>query len=251
MDMDRPSSELEARIGYYFKNRSLLSRALTHSSYANEYGIAWGDNEQLEFLGDSIIGFIISEFLLRQHPKFTEGQLSKLKAHLVSSDNLFQIAARLKLGQFLKLGKGEEKTGGRLKKALLVDALEALVAAIYLDGGVKLAKEFVLRQFANDLGDIVTGQFTFKDYKSRLQEKLQSLRFPPAEYSIVRELGPDHQKCFSVQLEIGGETMAEGQGETKKNAEQEAAREVLEKLEQQEESLGVSIIGDSSKSKES
>lgn len=249
--MDRSPSELEARIGYYFKNRSLLARALTHSSYANEYGIVWGDNEQLEFLGDSIIGFIISEFLLRQHPKFNEGQLSKLKAHLVSSDNLFQIATRLKLGQFLNLGKGEEKTGGRLKKALLVDASEALVAAIYLDGGVELAKEFVLRQFADDLGDIVSGHFTFKDYKSQLQEKLQSMRFPPAEYSILRELGPDHQKCFSVQLEIGGETMAEGQGETKKSAEQEAAREALEILEQQEKSIGVSIIGDSNESKES
>ncbi len=248
--MGKELAELEARINYGFKNRTLLVRALTHSSYANEYQVKWGDNERLEFLGDSIIGFVISEYLLRRHPHLTEGQLSKLKAHLVSSNGLFRVASRLELGQFLNLGKGEEKTGGRGKQALLVDASEALVAAIYLDGGLEATRKFVLTQFAEDLHDIVAGRFSLTDYKSRLQEKLQSLHRARAEYSIINELGPDHQKRFSVRLTIGGELTSEGQGETKKRAEQEAARLALAVVDQQETS-GASISRDNRNSKES
>ena len=249
MEMGKELAELEARIHYDFKNRALLVRALTHSSYANEYPVEWKDNEQFEFLGDSILGFVISQYLFRHHPHFTEGQLSKLKAHLVSSSSLFRVASRLELGQFLNLGKGEEKTGGRGKQALLVNACEALVAAIFLDGGMKAARKFLLNQFAEDLRDIVSGRFTFSDYKSRLQEKLQSLHRERAEYSVIDEFGPDHRKRFSVRLTIGGEPTSEGQGETKKRAEQEAARLALEVVEAQQETLGASISRDNRESK--
>ena len=232
--MGNPLEDLEERIDYGFKDRALLIKALTHSSYANECRVEQGDNEQLEFLGDSIIGFVVSEYLLANHPQLSEGQLSKLRAHLVSSGSLFRSASSLELGCFLNLGKGEEKNGGRRKQALLVDATEALVAAVYLDGGMDAARRLVLKQFAEDLQDIRSGRFASTDYKSRLQEKLQSLRSGRPEYSVIDESGPDHQKQFSVRLTIGGKPTAEGQGETKKNAEQEAARQALEILEQQQ-----------------
>jgi ribonuclease III len=248
--MGKELAKLEVRINHDFKNRALLFRALTHSSYANENPVGRGDNEQLEFLGDSIIGFVISECLLSRHPHLTEGQLSKRKAHLVSSSSLFRVASRLELGRFLNLGKGEEKTGGRLKRALLVDACEALAAAIYLDGGLEAARKFVLTQFAEDLHEIVAGRFASSDYKSRLQEKLQSLHRARAEYSVINEIGPDHRKRFSVRLTIAGEPTSEGQGETKKSAEQEAARLALAVVDQQK-SLGESTSRDNRDSKES
>lgn len=231
--MEHPLDNLEERIEYAFKDRSLLARALTHSSYANECRVEQGDNEQLEFLGDSIIGFLVSEYLLVNHPDLSEGQLSKLRAQLVSSSSLFRSTSGLELGRFLRLGKGEEKSRGRKKPAVLVDATEALVAAVYLDGGMDAARRFVLKQLAKDLGNILSGRFVLSDYKSRLQEKLHLLREALPEYSVIDESGPDHQRRFSVRLTIGGEPTAQGQGETKKNAEQDAARQALEKVEQQ------------------
>lgn len=231
--MEHPLETLEERIEYAFKDRSLLVRALTHSSFANECRLEQGDNEQLEFLGDTIIGFVVSEYLLVNHPDFSEGRLSKLRAQLVSSGSLFRSASALRLGPFLRLGKGEEKSGGRKKQTVLVDATEALVAAVYLDGGMEAARRLVLRQLEEELGDIRSGRFVSSNYKSRLQEKLQSLRGQPPVYSVIDESGPDHQRKFCVRLTIGGEPTAQGHGETKKRAEQDAARQALEKVERQ------------------
>ena len=229
--MSHRKRELESIFGYSFQSQALLDRALTHSSAANERSAATReDNEQLEFLGDSIIGFFISDYLYQKFSQLSEGDLSKIRAHLVSSANLFKIASQLQLGEFLHLGKGEEKTGGRKKQALLVDAFEALVAAIYLDGGLKEARQFVLSSFQKDFERIGTGSFYLKDFKSQLQERLQALRLQPAEYSIVSESGPDHRKQFFVELRIRGKKLSDGQGETKKSAEQEAARLALESL---------------------
>lgn len=222
---------VEEILGYTFRRPALLQRALTHSSAANERRLGESqDNEQLEFLGDSIIGFFASDFLFRKYSRLSEGELSKVRAHLVSSANLSKLARRLDLGEFLVLGKGEEKTGGRKKQALLADALEAIVAAIYLDGGLEAAQSFVMRIFKPDLDAVESGEFRLRDFKSQLQERLQALRFPPAEYLIVRETGPDHRKYFLVELRINGRKMTEGQGDTKKLAEQEAARRALETL---------------------
>ena len=231
--MEYGIENLEERIEYEFKDRSLLVRALTHSSYANECPVEQGDNEQLEFLGDTIIGFVVGEYLLVNHPDFSEGRLSKLRAQLVSSSSLFRTASSLELGRFLRLGKGAEKSGGRKKRAVLVDATEALVAAVYLDGGMDAARRFVLKQLEEDLGDIRSGRFVSRDFKSRLQERLHSLREAPPEYSIIDESGPSHQRRFSVRLTIGGEPTARGQGRTKKSAEQDAARQALERVERQ------------------
>jgi ribonuclease III len=220
---------LESALGYSFQNSSLLDGALTHSSAANErINRTARDNEQLEFLGDSVLGFIISDYLYRRFSKLTEGQLSKIRARLVSSASLYRIAVNLELGEFLHLGKGEEKTGGRRKRALLANALEALVAAVYLDGGTDAARDFVLRAFQEDFAAIEGGNFYFNDYKSQLQERLQALHLPPAEYLVVKETGPEHQKYFSVELRVQGTKLTEGHGENKKSAEQEAARLALQ-----------------------
>src|SRR2546426_8202732 len=212
--MSHRKRELESIFGYSFQSQALLDRALTHSSAANERSAATReDNEQLEFLGDSIIGFFISDYLYQKFSQLSEGDLSKIRAHLVSSANLFKIASQLQLGEFLHLGKGEEKTGGRKKQALLVDAFEALVAAIYLDGGLGPAREFVLSSFRQDFQAIEAGNFYHIDFKSQLQERLQALHFPPAEYSVVGASGPDHKKQFSVELKIKGKKLSEGHGE--------------------------------------
>ena len=229
--MSHRKHDLEDILGYSFNSQTLLDRALTHSSAANERSTTTReDNEQLEFLGDSIIGFFISDYLYQKFTRLSEGDLSKIRAHLVSAANLFKIASQLELGKFLHLGRGEEKSGGRKKQALLVDAFEALVAAIYLDGGLNEARQFVLNSFRKDFEALGSGSFYLKDFKSQLQERLQALRLPPAEYSIVSESGPDHRKQFFVELRISGKKLSEGQGETKKGAEQEAARLALESV---------------------
>src|SRR5262245_34413759 len=229
--MSRDPSKLENLLGYCFRDATLLEQALTHSSAANERTAPRNlSNEQLEFLGDSIIGFLVSDYLYQKLPHLSEGQLSKMRAHLVSSANFFSLAKRLGLGEFLHLGKGEEKTGGRKKQALLADGFEALVAAIYLDGGLDSARQFVLKSFRQDFQSIEAGAFYHTDFKSQLQERLQALRFPPAEYSLIGASGPDHKKHFSVELKIEGKKLSEGHGETKKGAEQEAARLALKEL---------------------
>ena len=231
---------LEVAAGYRFADREILRRALTHSSHVHEQALAGGsasarDNEQLEFLGDSVLGFLISEDLLQRHPEAAEGRLSKLKAHLVSAAWLLEAAQRLCLGEYLELGRGEEMSGGRAKKTLLVDALEALIAAIYLDGGMQPARQFIQRfVVAPGLCDAgVDGAQLpqpLTDFKSALQEFAQARHLPPPRYVIVRERGPEHSKTFTVEARVGREWVGQAEGNTKKSAAQKAARDVYERL---------------------
>jgi len=226
-------SGLERTLDYCFQNPQLLLRSLTHSSRTQEAAGLEDEfsNEQMEFLGDSVLGFLVSEDLVRRYPGYAEGRLSKLKAHLVSAQHLYQVAQRLELGQFLRLGKGEERSGGREKKALLADALEALVAALYLDGGMEPARAFVTSRIL----DKVDGrEIQLEDYKSELQELLQAWRGPQPRYYVIRESGPEHSKVFTVQLRIGSETLAEAEGVSKKTAQQAAARIALAKLREKQ-----------------
>ena len=223
----RTLEDLERDLGYRFSDSLLLQKALTHSSHAHEQNPESGDNEQLEFLGDSILGFVVSDMLYRAHPTLTEGQLSKLKGFLVSSANLVKYAEQLRLGEYLHLGRGEEKTGGRTKQALLVDAYEAILGAIYLDGGFEVARRFLLRFFEPQIGDVGDSSRHFTDFKTALQESLQERQKSRAEYIVSREIGPDHEKLFTVDVMVDGECVAHGLGLTKKAAEQAAARQAL------------------------
>ncbi len=230
--------DLELKLGYTFKNAQLLSQALTHSSHANEKSSGEEDNEQLEFLGDSVLGFLVSDFLFRAHPKLTEGQLSKLKGFFVSSANLVKYAEQVHLGDYLQLGKGEEKTGGRTKQALLVDALEAVLGGIYLDGGIEEARRVMLHFFEPQIEDVEESGRQLTDFKTALQEQLQARHLGRAEYMVASEEGPDHQKLFTVEVIIDSESVARGAGLTKKAAEQAAAREALERVwTRQEEAI--------------
>jgi ribonuclease-3 len=215
-----------------------LTRAVTHSSHANENNSAGRDNEQLEFLGDAVLGFLVSDFLFRAHPNLNEGQLSRLKGFFVSSANLVKYAERVHLGRYLHLGRGEEKTGGRTKQALLVDGFEAVLGAIYVDGGIDEARRVMLRFFEPQIGDIDRSKRQLTDFKTELQEQLQARHLGPAEYIVASEEGPDHQKLFTVEVMIDGESLASGVGLTKKAAEQAAARQGLELVcDRQEESI--------------
>ena len=222
---------LEQAIDYRFRDRGLLEHAMTHTSRANE-DVSGGvtDNESLEFLGDAILGFVVADTLFRDFPEFDEGQKSKVKASLVSTATLARQAERLTIGEHLLLGRGEEKTGGRRKQALLADGYEALIAAIYLDGGVEQARAFVQREFAPLFDEVRREGGALDDHKSALQEYLQSTGQPLPEYRLTRTVGPDHQKLFVVELAIRGEPVAEAMGPSKKEAEQEAAKAALEKL---------------------
>jgi ribonuclease-3 len=222
--------DLQFELRYSFKNLQLLTKALTHSSHANEKAISEGDNEQFEFLGDSVLGFLVSDFLFRAHPGLTEGQLSKLKGFFVSSANLVKYAERINLGEYLQLGKGEEKTGGRAKQALLVDALEAIIGAIYLDSGIEEVRRVILNFFEPQIEDVGNSDRQLKDFKTALQEELQAQHRARAEYGVTSEDGPDHQKLFTVEVAVNGESLAQGIGLTKKAAEQAAARQALERI---------------------
>ena len=221
---------LQRAIGYRFHDRGLLEHAMTHTSRANE-DISGGvrDNESMEFLGDALLGFVVADALFREFPEFDEGEKSKTKAALVSTATLARQAERLNLGEHLLLGRGEEKTGGRRKQALLADGYEALIAAIYLDGGVEQARAFIVREFTPLLADVRARGVSNGDYKSALQEQLQSRDLPLPEYRLVGTVGPDHRKLFQVEVIVRGETLAEGTGSSKKEAEQEAARLALER----------------------
>jgi ribonuclease-3 len=231
---------LMERLGYLFRDPLLLDRALTHSSAVPDLRTARGediafsasvvqDNERLEFLGDAVLELLTSEYLLLNYPEWTEGQLSKSRARIVNAHSL-EIAARgLHLGDHLRLGRGEEKTGGRDKPALLADAFEAIVAAMYLDGGLGPARDLLKRTvFEQALED--GDRISESDRKSALQEFLQAKGDQPAEYRLAGETGPDHQKTFRVEVWVKGELMSSGEGTTKKEAEQKAARSALDKL---------------------
>ena len=223
---------LQRAIGYRFHDRGLLEHAMTHTSRANE-DVSGGvrDNESMEFLGDAVLGFVIADALFRQFPSWDEGQKSKVKASLVSTTTLARLAEALRLGDHLLLGRGEEKTGGRRKQALLADGYEALIAAIYLDGGIEHAQAFIMREFASLIAEVQAGGATAsQDYKSALQELAQSRDQGLPQYRLVGVVGPDHRKQFEVEVAIGGEPMARATGSSKKEAEQEAARRSLESL---------------------
>ena len=221
-------SELEKAIGHTFARRELLLRALTHSSHSHERSeSADCHNEQLEFLGDAILGFLVSRELVERFPDYSEGQLSKMRAHLVSASHLFAMASQLRLGEFLQLGRGEEKSGGRHKRALLVDGLEALIAALYLDAGLEKTRELVRRLVLSHWLERGIEQFPMSDFKSTLQEYLQAAHLPQPRYAVVGQRGPEHRKTFTIEVRIGNEFVSQAEGATKKAAEQEAARAAL------------------------
>ena len=225
---------LQRAIGYRFRDRGLLEHAMTHTSRANE-DVSGGvvDNESMEFLGDAVLGFVIADVLFHEFPRFDEGQKSKTKAALVSTTTLAKQAEQLQLGEHLLLGRGEEKTGGRRKQALLADTYEALIAAIYLDGGIEHARAFIAREFSALLDEVRRDGVSGQDYKSALQELLQARDLPLPDYRLVGTQGPDHRKLFEIEVGVRGEPLATAIGASKKEAEQDAAKAALEKLRTQ------------------
>ena len=231
--MSADLAELAERIGYRFRQPELLIRALTHKSRIAEKSEhdPNRDNEQLEFLGDSILGFAVSEALVSRFPNYPEGKLSKLKAWLVSATHVLVIAESLRLGEYLLLGRGEEMSGGRGKRALLANAVEAVIAALYLDGGILPARAFVEVHVLDSAGDLEEGlPSELTDHKSALQEKAQALKYPPPKYSTVAERGPEHAKTFTVEIRLGKALSARAEGISKKEAGQRAAELLLAQL---------------------
>lgn len=223
--------ELEEQLGYEFRNRAWLVQALTHRSHNSGVGAGeQGDNEQLEFLGDAILGFLVSDALCTELPHLREGKLSRIKSNLVSRRTLCRVGERLDLGQHLRLGAGEEKTGGRRKEALLANAVEAVVAAIYRDGGLRPTRRFVEDFLLAEAREGDLDELARADYKSALQEYLQGRRLPSARYETIAARGPEHRKTFTVALWVGEQRLGRGRGATKKSAEQQAARRALEQL---------------------
>ena len=224
--------ELQQRVGYRFRDRGLLEHALTHRSRAAE-DVSGGvyDNESLEFLGDAVLGLVVAEALFRRYPDYTEGQKSKIKAAVVSTQSLARHAEAIQLGEHLLLGRGEEKTGGRFKQALLADAFEALIAAVYLDGGLPAAAAFLERELGPAIAAGAEQDVVGRDYKSALQERLQASGRALPEYRVAGASGPDHRKLFTIEVVVSGEILGTATGRAKKEAEQEAARMALVQLE--------------------
>jgi ribonuclease-3 len=243
--------ELEATLGYTFRDRNLLVRALTHRSFA--FGAKSDDptsldNEQLEFLGDSILGFLISESLVLLHRDWPEGRLSKLKAHVVSAAHLHRVAQKLGIGSFLQLGRSEEMSGGRHKKMLLANAVEAIIAALHIDGGLETARKFVIENvLGNDIDTPI--EDPAPNYKSALQERAQAVKLPQPHYVIVEESGPGHAKTFLVEARIGTAYKRQGIGPSKKSAAQDAARAILEEMDSTAEPpVGIGSLSELSES---
>ena len=228
---ERQSLEVAARIGYRFKDTALLQRALTHKSFVFDETLpepaVTHHYESLEFLGDSILGFAVSELLYRTFPNQDEGTLSRMKSYLVSADQLAEKSRQLGLGDFLRLSRGENMTGGRDKRTILADLFESVVAAIYLDGGFNPAREFIWDQLAGELESLGHRNLELKDFKSALQEHLHQASLAVPVYRVVRQKGPDHQKVFVVEVLSSGETLGTGIGPSKKKAEQRAAQAAL------------------------
>ena len=221
-------TEFENKIGYSFKDKTLLELALTHSSYANENRLK-KNNERFEFLGDSVLGFVTAEYLFSEYKNRPEGEMTKLRAAVVCEKSLFKFADQIELGKYIMLGKGEEQTGGRNRPSVVSDAFEAVVAAIYLDGGMDAAKEYILKF----IKDAVKKEVGFKDNKSLLQEKIQRDKNNVLVYEEVGEEGPDHDKTFVFQVKLNGEVVGLGKGKSKKEAEQNAAGIALEKIDEE------------------
>lgn len=223
------SEKLSEQIGYTFQNPELLRNALTHSSYTNERGHSgFKDNERLEFLGDAVFDAVISEYLYEKLEDVEEGKLTKLRALIVCERSLADRAERFRIGDYLYLGKGEEHTGGRKRISIIADATEALIGAVFLDGGWDSAKDMVLRNFMPVIEDALAGKLS-RDYKTELQEMYQQRGSMEIRYATVREDGPDHCKIFTIGLWMNGEKVSEGSGRTKKEAEQNAAKAALKR----------------------
>lgn len=221
-------SDLEKAIGYQFKNISLLQNALSHSSYANErFHDSLRSNERLEFLGDSILGMVTAEYLYRNFSNRLEGDLSRMRADMVCEKSLARIAERIDLGKHLLLGNGEEQSGGRNRESILADAVESVIAACFLDGGMEPARAFI-NTFV--LTEVPVQKMHNADYKTALQEKVQQKKNQTLTYVLVAESGPDHDKWFEVEVLLNGKLLGKGSGSSKKRAEQDAARVALEKL---------------------
>lgn len=220
-------SKLEENLGYIFKNKDLLKQALTHTSYANENNLQ--SNEKLEFLGDSILEFISSEFIYEKYPNLKEGEMTKVRATVVCGQNLTEVAKLHGFSDFLKLGKSEIICGGKNSSAILEDSVEAVIAAIYLDGGLEPAKEFIIKNLEKEI-DKATKHVGIKDYKTVLQEKLQENGEVKIEYEIIKEYGPDHNKSFEAEVKCEGKILATGRGKSKKEAQMQAAKKAIEEM---------------------
>ena len=217
--------ELEKNIGYTFKNKKLLKNALTHTSYAYEHNIQ--SNEKLEFLGDSILEFVSSEYMYNKYKKLKEGEMTKVRATVVCEKSLYKIAKLHNFSEFLYLGRSEIMTGGNKRPAILADSVEAVIAAIYIDGGLEPAKKFIIDNL-KDAIEIATKNVGKKDYKTVLQEELQKNGDVKIEYKIIKETGPDHDKTFEAEVCLNGKILAKGKGKSKKEAEMQAAKKALE-----------------------
>ncbi len=220
-------SEFEKILEYTFKNKNLIKEALAHSSYANENKKNRRSNERLEFLGDSVLSIVVSQYLFEHFRHLPEGELTKIRAALVCEKSLHIFAKQINLGDYIYLGKGEENTGGRERPSILADAFEAVIAAIYLDGGLESARKYILRFIPNDI-DERKKNINFNDYKTILQEVIQKNPEEKIEYNLVGESGPDHNKAFAVQVCLNSNVIGTGTGKSKKEAEQMAAKEALE-----------------------
>ena len=218
---------LERRLNYKFNNVNLLKNALTHSSYANEVRKGSTSNERLEFLGDSVLSVIVSEHIYKNFPNMPEGELTKLRASLVCEKALCSFSRELNLGDYLMLGKGEDKGGGRNRDSILADAFEAVLAAIFLDGGIDVAKKHVMNFVLREL-EHSSDEESFKDYKTLLQEIIQKNPEESVNYVLIGEEGPDHDKCFTVEVRLNSNVIGTGSGKNKKKAEQMAAKQALE-----------------------
>ena len=218
-------TEFEEKLGYSFKDKSLLELALTHSSFANENKLK-KNNERFEFLGDSVLGFVTAEYLFTEFKNRPEGEMTKLRAAVVCEKSLFKFAEQIDLGKYILLGRGEDSTGGRNRPSVVSDAFEAIIAAIYIDGGMEAVKPYILRF----IKDAVKRETSFKDNKSLLQEEIQKVKGNSLAYEEVGEEGPDHDKTFVFRVKLNGEIIGKGKGKSKKEAEQNAAGNALDKL---------------------
>ena len=225
-NLDKNLEEFQGKIRYYFNDKELLIEALSHSSYANEKRKGRNSNERLEFLGDSVLSIVVSQYLFENFTHLPEGELTKIRASLVCEKSLYEFAKQIDLGEHILLGKGEENTGGRERVSILADAFEAVIAAVFLDGGLEAAKRHILKFIPKDIDD--RKPVSFSDHKTILQEIIQKNPEEKVEYKLVGQSGPDHNKAFKVQVRLNSNVIGTGIGRSKKEAEQMAAKEALE-----------------------
>ena len=225
-NLDKNLEEFQGKIRYYFNDKELLIEALSHSSYANEKRKGRNSNERLEFLGDSVLSIVVSQYLFEHFTHLPEGELTKIRASLVCEKSLYEFAKQIDLGEHILLGKGEENTGGRERVSILADAFEAVIAAVFLDGGLEAAKRHILKFIPKDIDD--RKPVSFSDHKTILQEIIQKNPEEKVEYKLVGQSGPDHNNAFKVQVRLNSNVIGTGIGRSKKEAEQMAAKEALE-----------------------